>query len=301
MLWTIWRDVIKKSQNWLRLSLCISKYLIAALLNVLHNDGPNPDPSYQGIPRDPKALYAFLSTPYASAIINKLVQKKVLKSYQITLLLPSNKETHSWKFDLTISLVIMRNFTTLETSDGRWDSVLSNDNSLAANAVRAVLLRNFVDHYPDITLMMKQEFDKKWTEAEEIAAGLLYSTNITKLKTKTLDPEGCSVKKEFCRYLNNKLGKLKEDYDELKKQSKADGIEIAKIKHLEQEIKLIKENEVKNEKIFDYFQYMVSIKEALKYIVNQANESFVKIAERFDVVDSRLTKLEDSAQSSKGK
>ena len=214
-------DIIRKSHNWLRLSICISRYLIAALLNVLHNDGPNPDPSYQGIPRDPKALYALLSAPHASAIINKLVQKKVLKPDQITLLLPLNKETHSWKFDPTLSLVILRNFTTLKTLNGRWDKLLPNDNSLAANAVRAVLLRNFMYHYHDITLMTKQEFDNKWTEAEKIAAGLLYSKSITKLKTKTLDPEGSSVKKEFCRYLNTKLDKLKEDYDELKKQSKA--------------------------------------------------------------------------------
>ena len=93
--------------------------------------------------------------------------------------------------------------------------------------------------------MTKQEFDQKWTEAENIATGLLYSTNITKLKTKTLDPEGNSVKKEFCRYLNTKLDKLKENYEELKTKSEADGIELAaKIKSLEQEVILIKENEV---------------------------------------------------------
>ena len=125
------------------------------------------------------------------------MQKKVLKPDQITLLLPLNNETHSWKFDPTLSLIIMRNFTTLKTLNGRWDNLLANDNSLAANAVRAVLLRNFVYHYHDITSITNIEFNKKWTEAEKIATGLLYSTKITKLKTKTLDPEGSSVKKEF--------------------------------------------------------------------------------------------------------
>ena len=143
-------DIIKKSHNWLRLSICVSKHLVTALLNVLHNDGPNPNTSYKGIPRDPKALYVFLSTPQASALIKKLVQKKVLKPDQIALLLPPNKETHSCKFDPTLSLVIMRNFTTLITLNGRWDTLLPNDNSLAANAVRAVLLRNFLYHYHDI-------------------------------------------------------------------------------------------------------------------------------------------------------
>ena len=43
------------------------------------------------------------------------------------------------------------------------------------------------------------------------------------------------------------------------------------------------------------------MKKDLEEIVNQANESFVKITERLDVVDTRLTILEDSAQSAKGK
>ena len=153
-------DIIKKSHKWLRLSICVSKHLVTALLNALHNDGPNPDPSYKGIPRDPQVLYALFSTPHASATIHKLVQKKVLKPDKIALLLPPNKETHSCKFDPTLSLVIMRNFTTLKTLNGRWDTLLPNDNSLAANAVRAVLLRNFLYHYHDITLMTTQEFDK---------------------------------------------------------------------------------------------------------------------------------------------
>ena len=294
-------DIIKKSQNWLRLSICVSKHLVTALLNALHNDGSNPDPSYKGIPRDPKALYAFFSTADSSRIINFLVRKRLLNPAQIDLLLPPNKETHSCKFDPTLSLVIMRNFTTLKTLNGRCDTLLPNDNSLAANAVRAVLLRNFLYHYHDITLMTKQEFDKKWTEAENIAAGLLYLANITKLKTKTLDPEGSSVKKEFCRYLNAKLGKLKEDYEELKTKSEADGREIAKIKYLEKEVILIKENEIKNEKLCNYFQHVISIGESLKDIVNQANENFVEIAETLDDLDTRVTTLEGRTQSSKVK
>ena len=83
----------------------------------------------------------------------------------------------------------------------------------------------------------------------------------------------------------------------MKTKSKADGVEISKIKHLEQEIILIKENEV-NEKLCIYFQYVISMGEALKDIVNQANESFV---ETLDDLDTRVAKLEDGAQSSKGK
>ena len=62
---------IKENQYWLRLVVCESEHINPGLLDVLHNDGPNPDPTYIGIPRDPKLLYKFLSTPQALKIIRK--------------------------------------------------------------------------------------------------------------------------------------------------------------------------------------------------------------------------------------
>ena len=50
---------IKENQYWLRLVVCASEHINPGLLGVLHNDGPNPDPTYIGIPRDPKLLYTF--------------------------------------------------------------------------------------------------------------------------------------------------------------------------------------------------------------------------------------------------
>ena len=48
---------IKENQYWLRLVVCASEHINPGLLGILHNDGPNPDPTYNGIPRDPKLLY----------------------------------------------------------------------------------------------------------------------------------------------------------------------------------------------------------------------------------------------------
>ena len=79
---------IQQNQYWLRLVVCASEHINPGLLDVLHNDGPNPDPTYTGIPRDPKLLYTFLSTPQALAIINKLKHNGVIKQDQFELLFP---------------------------------------------------------------------------------------------------------------------------------------------------------------------------------------------------------------------
>ena len=63
---------IQNNQYWLRLVVCASEYINPGLFDVLHNDGPNRDPTYTGIPRDPKLLFIHLSTPQSLLIINKL-------------------------------------------------------------------------------------------------------------------------------------------------------------------------------------------------------------------------------------
>ena len=129
---------IKENQYWLRLVVCASEHINPGLLGVLHNDGPNPDPTYIGIPRDPKLLYTFLSTPQP-------------------LFPPGCVETDSKKFDPTLNQLLIRNFTTLKTANGRWkiDEILPGDTSVAANTVRAVALRNSVYHNGNPAAMKK--------------------------------------------------------------------------------------------------------------------------------------------------
>ena len=134
---------IQENQYWLRLVVCASEHINPGLLDVVHNDGPNPDPTYIGIPRDPKLLYAFLSTPQSLVIINRLKNIGVLKQEQFELLFPPGcNETDSKKFDPTLNQIMIRNFTTLKTANGRWkiDEIFPGDTSVAANTVRAVEL-----------------------------------------------------------------------------------------------------------------------------------------------------------------
>ena len=191
---------IQDNQYWLRLVVCATEHINPGLLCVLHNDGPNPDASYDGIPRDPKLLYQFLSTKQSLDIINKL-KKNVLKQDQLDLLFPPGcVETDSKKFDPTLNQVLIRNFTKLKTANGWWkiDKILVGDTSVAANTVRAVALRNSVYHYGNPAAMKEPEFDNKLTEADNILKGMRYTGNISNIKKMSLDPARiCVLKAQY--------------------------------------------------------------------------------------------------------
>ena len=204
----------QQNQYWLRLAVCASEHINPGLLDVLHNDGPNRDPTYKGIPRDPKLLYIFLSEKESLKTIKKLQTKGVLKQDQYELLFPPGcVETDSKKFDPTLNQVLIRNFTTLETDNGWWklDKLLPGDTSVAANAVRAVAFRNKVYHYGNPAAMTKPEFDNKFTEADNILKGMRYTGNVINAKTMSLDPERISVLKALH---NSDFTKLKENIEE---------------------------------------------------------------------------------------
>ena len=230
---------IKENQYWLRLVVCASEHINPGLLGVLHNDGPIPDPTYIGIPRDPKLLYTFLSTPQALKIINKLKKDNVLKQDQLELLFPPGcVETDSKKFDPTLNQVMVRNFTTLKTANGLWkiDKILPGDTSVAANTVRAVALRNSVYHYGNPDDMKKSEFDKKFTQADIILKGMRYTGNISNLKTMSLDPKRISVLKALYNLVQIQTNKLQSAYD---KKSDAD---IASFKVLTTDVSKLKDD-----------------------------------------------------------
>ena len=239
---------IQKNQYWLRLVVCASEYINPGLLDILHNDGPNPDPAYKGIPRDPKKLYIFLSTKQSLKIINRLKNKNIVKQDQYELLFPPGcVETDSKKFDPTLNQVMIRNFTTLQTDNGRWkiDEIDTSDTSVAANAVRAVAFRNSVYHYGCPGDMKKTEFDNKFTEADDILKGMRgtrYTGNISTVKTMSLDPERISVLKALYNLVQIQTNKLQVAHD----NSAAD---IASIKDLTTNVSKLKDDFLSYEKL----------------------------------------------------
>ena len=128
---------------------------------------------------------------------------------------PGCVETDSKKFDPTLNQLLIRNFTTLKTANGWWkiDKILPGDTSVAANTVRAVALRNSVYHYGNPAAMKKAEFDKKFTEADNILKGMRYTGNISNLKTMSLDPKRISVLKALYNLVQNQTNKLQSAYD----------------------------------------------------------------------------------------
>ena len=150
---------------------------------------------------------------------------------------PGCVETDSKKFDPTLNQLLIRNFSTLKTANGRWkiDEILPGDTSVAANTVRAVALRNYVYHYGNPAAMKKSEFDKKCTQADNILKGMRYTGNISNLKTMSLDPKRISVLKALYNLLQIQTNKLQIAYD----NSSAD---IASIKVLTTAVSKLKDD-----------------------------------------------------------
>ena len=203
-------DTIMKSQNWLRLAICASEHIRNAVLDVLHNDVPYPDPSYQGLPRDPHLLNTFLSSQQAT--INNLTRTRILRQNQIDILLPPNSTmTDSSTFDIPIIQLLIRQFTPLTTAAGTWNPPNMLDISKAAFIIRASQLRNSLFHYADISSMAGTEFADYWKDVKYVLNGLGYTTSVDDLKTITLDPSNSNVKKVYMKYLDNRTVKLRSD------------------------------------------------------------------------------------------
>ena len=158
---------IEHYEWWLKLS-CAYEHINPALLDVLHNDGPNPDPTYKGVPRDPKMLYFYLSQ--SRKIINKLRNGKIITQAQYELLFPPGCiETDSQNFDPTLKKVMIRTFTKLKTANKCWEitKLLPDDTSIAANTIRAVeFIMSVYNSNP--AAMEMPEFEYKFTQADNI-------------------------------------------------------------------------------------------------------------------------------------
>ena len=103
--------ILKDYENWLRYGMFVHEPLKTSLRDVLHNT--SGDASYTGLPRNPSDLYHELDT-YHRDTLNKLLQKRVINNDQMMLFLPiDKKETHSEKFDVTLLVVIIINFTNI--------------------------------------------------------------------------------------------------------------------------------------------------------------------------------------------
>jgi len=141
-------ETIHEIEYWLRLSTLLHGPLKKALLCVLHNKTAfdNNKTSYVGLPEDPAALYKVFANKYR--VVKKLNRKGALQKEQVDgLLQPNDNKVFSEKFDITLIVVLIRNFTTLPPPTLGWGVQgpnLIQDNSIAAFVIKAREWRNFI-------------------------------------------------------------------------------------------------------------------------------------------------------------
>ena len=202
-------NIIKQCECWLKCCVSVNEYITTALLDVIHNDGPNIY-FYTGLPRDPHKLYLLLSN---SPIIDTLHKTNKISSEQYEILIPPNShETDSRTFDPTLIMILIRNLTSLVTDNGRWkeEELLPTDQSVAANAVKAIAFRNFIYHKASVKTMSKLDLDNHLTTVQNILIGLKSTVNIKEIKFMSLDPLHIPTLKALYRFLQMQVDKLQE-------------------------------------------------------------------------------------------
>lgn len=175
--------VIAENEGWMRLYMLLDSGLKEALLSVLHND--NTDPTYNGLPRDPKTLYIELSTSHY-AMLFRLRRRNKISNEQWDKLFPANCETHSVNFDVNLLCLVIINCTFIPPPATGWDhrKLLPTDNSKAANVLRCREWNNSLQRTDpkDIDQIV---FSTTWDDGDKIIKSLGY-TNVDTNSLKTM-------------------------------------------------------------------------------------------------------------------
>ena len=270
-------SIIKTYENWLHFGTFVHEPLKESLRNVLHNT--SLDSSYQGLSIDPVALYQELDQKHRPTL-KKLLQKGVLQNDQMLLIFPPNcKETHSDKFDITLTVVLIINCTTLRPPATGWKNKHPpiNDQSKAANVIRARELRN-IFHHKEPKDFDEQTFNAKWKEGEDIIIALDYTYDTQTLKSTCLDPTTLSVIHSLVEFLQIEQNALKKTVDSINAEDTKSSIEEIKKQIGSVNIEDIKSNIDEIKKItMEQLKHVEMLEEdlvgALKHIQSLKEES----------------------------
>ena len=145
------------------IQLAIDDHLTTALLDVFH----------QYAPSDPSELYIFFKE--RSSIIKKLYRRALISKDQFDLLLPiQNRRTDSSKFEITLTCLLIINFTDLPPPFRGWKVFPLDDASVSANVLRARYLRNEFMH-ESANSMTEQHLESTMGNMRNILNGLNYA------------------------------------------------------------------------------------------------------------------------------
>ena len=256
------KDVVAKSEFWIRVNLALEVCVKEALIHILQNI--HNDPSYKGLPTDPADLYQYMSRCKGKPTY------RILKANQWALLCPANGRSNPREWDITLIVFVIRNETTLKPVHG-WSKDKQpqlTDITKGGCVDHAKHLRNDLNHGSVDAISTQPQFDRYWDRIERILTGLGYQ-NMAKfheLKTASLDKYNGEI---FClvttfnKDLNALKGEASDNTNEIQKTN-------AKIDMCKQTIK----NEVKKieEKMEIYREEIESNKHEIKEIKNKLPE-----------------------------
>ena len=225
-------DVIKDTEDWLRLNILNHSGLADALLAILHND--DKDPSYNGLPKDPRLLlYTEFNTTWLPTI-DELSRKRTINPTQRKKLLPANQKVNTKEFDVSLIIILIINCTDLPAPSTGWDvrqTLSPTDNSKAANVLRAREWRNFIYHtgHKEINDAI---FKAKWKDGENILKALLSNFDTNALKITPLDPTTSTLQHALIKSLEDfctqEVVKNSADIKDVKSFLKAHGEQLKK-------------------------------------------------------------------------
>ena len=162
--------LLNEYEHWFRCIIAINYHIRNALLDILHDQ-------YNGLPRNPNDLYEKLDKDYCK--LKKLKAKKILSEDEINFLMPSSRESNSQDWDITVIVVMIRNFYKgLKPPNGTdgWKTKKPehDDFSLAATLVRAREIRNLFLHNVMDKFKPLSEFETQMDAVRVVLVGLQY-------------------------------------------------------------------------------------------------------------------------------
>ena len=176
---------IVKSEYWIRVNLAIEICVKNVLINVLHNF--DNDVTYQGLPEDAILLYQRMLHCKQDV---KHSLHKVLSDDQWDILCPTNQQTHSKDFDITLLVAVIRSVIGLKPKGG-WNIKFlePNDKSIGAFVFLAKILRNEIKHGSVDNIQDLKQFQYYWQRIRDILVGLSFTdmTSFNLLETCPLD------------------------------------------------------------------------------------------------------------------
>ena len=223
------REVVEKSDYWIRVNLALEFFVKEAVIRVLHN--LDNDPSYSGLPRDPVQLYQHMTRCRGNR------NYRHLKADQWALLCPTSGQSDSKEWDITLLVCVIRNELALLRPLAGWidEPTALTDITKGGFVNRARIIRNILKHESVEAISTELQFDGNWDEIEKILIGLNYQnmTDFHELKTKSLDKHNGEIRKMVTSFKMN-LDSLKNEAADNTNESK---LLNAKIFTLEQTLK----------------------------------------------------------------